>query len=126
VIMDNEAGLEHISRRTTNNIDYLLVAITESPLSFDTAKNIEVITGSIKNSIRKKFLVSSMARPEKLETIKERIKNHSFEYIGNVPRDPTIEDAIFQGRGLLTVQNSPAFDSISGIMSCIGGNNAVA
>jgi CO dehydrogenase maturation factor len=125
VVMDNEAGLEHISRRTTNNIDTLIAVVTESPLSFDTAKNIEAITGAIKNSIKKKVLVASMVRPENLDRVKERCKGHSFEYAGSVPRDTVIEDAILNGQGLLSVQQSTAFDSIWAIMSYIGGNNAV-
>jgi CO dehydrogenase maturation factor len=125
VVMDNEAGLEHISRRTTNNIDYLLVVITESPLSFDTAKNIGAITGSIKNSIKRKLLVSSMVRPEKLGIVKNRCAGYSFEYAGDVPYDSAVEEAIFAGNGLLALSNSPAYQGISGIMSFIGGINAV-
>lgn len=125
VVMDNEAGLEHISRRTTNNIDCLVVAITESPLSFDTAKNIESIIGTIKNSVRKRILVSSMVRPDKLDVVKQRCAGHSFEYAGNVPRDEAVEDAILAGSGLLALQHSTAYESISGLMSFIGGSNAV-
>ncbi len=125
VVMDNEAGLEHISRRTTNNIDCLLVVITESPLSFDTAKNIEAITGAIKNTVKKRLLVSSMVRPEKLEIVKQRCAGHSFAYAGNVPRDAHIEDAILTGQGLLALEESTAYQSISGLMSLIGGTNAV-
>jgi len=125
VVMDNEAGLEHISRRTTNNIDTLVAVVTESPLSFDTARNIESIIASIKNSIKKKIVVSSMVRPENLTRVQDRIKGLSFSYAGNVPRDTVIEDAIFNGQGLLSVKQSSAYESISGIMSYIGGNDAV-
>lgn len=125
VVMDNEAGLEHISRRTTNNIDVLLVAVTESPLSFDTAKTIEAITGSIKNSIRNKIIVASMVRPDKIEIVKQRCAGLSFSYRGNVPRDEAVEDAILNGRGLLGLGRSTAYESISGLMSYIGGSNAV-
>jgi len=40
MIMDNEAGLEHLSRRTTRDIDALLVLVGESPLSFSSAGKI--------------------------------------------------------------------------------------
>jgi CO dehydrogenase maturation factor len=101
VVMDNEAGLEHISRRTTNNIDCLLVAVTESPLSFDTANNIAAITGSIKNSIAHKVIVSNMVRPEKLDIVRQRCAGHPFAYAGDIPRDAAVEEAVFSGRGLL-------------------------
>ncbi|MDD5672954.1 MAG: AAA family ATPase [Chitinivibrionales bacterium] len=124
VVMDNEAGLEHISRRTTNNIDYLLVAVTESPLSFNTAKNIEAITGAIKNSIGRKFVVASMVRPEKIDSVKERLAGLSFEYLGNVPRDEAVENAILAGNDLLTLPDSASYRSIREIMSHLGGYNA--
>jgi CO dehydrogenase maturation factor len=121
IVMDNEAGLEHISRRTSGNIDVLLVVVTENPLSFDTAKNIYSITGEIKNSIRHKCLISSMVRPEKIEIVKKRLSELPFEYVGNVSRDPFIEEAIFTGDGLLTLQESPAYLNIAEIMSHLGG-----
>lgn len=124
VVMDNEAGLEHISRRTTNNIDCLLAVITESPLAFATAKNIEAITGAIKNSIKRKMIISSMVRPEKQDIVRQRCTESAFEYIGNVPRDTAIEDAVLEGRGLLTVTDSIAFNRITELMPIIGGFNA--
>jgi CO dehydrogenase maturation factor len=124
VVFDNEAGLEHISRRTTNKIDCLLIAVTESPLSVDTAKNIDSITRSLKNSIRNKFIVSSMVRPENLTAVKKRLASLPFVCVGDVPRDPAVEDAILSGRGLLSIDKSTAFNSIPGIMAAIGGTNA--
>jgi CO dehydrogenase maturation factor len=121
IVMDNEAGLEHISRRTTRNIDVLIVVVTENPLSFDTAKNIEAITREIKNDIRHKCIVSNMVRPEKLDIVKNRLSEHPFEYVGNVSRDTVIEDAVFNGKSLLDIAESPAIKDISEIMSHIGG-----
>ena len=41
VIMDNEAGLEHLSRRTTRDIDALVVVVTDNPLSIASAERIQ-------------------------------------------------------------------------------------
>ena len=125
VVMDNEAGLEHISRRTTNNIDCLLAVVTESPLSFDTANSIAAITGAIKNSIAGKYVVANMVRPEKLETVKQRCAGLPFAYAGALVRDVAVEDAVLAGRGLLGLHHSAAYQGISGIMSSIGGFDAV-
>lgn len=121
IVMDNEAGLEHISRRTTRNIDVLFAVVTENPLSFDTVKNIETITREIKNDIRKKCIVSNMVRPEKLAIVQQRLAGHPFEYVGNVARDTMLEEAVFNGENLLTLAASPAIDDIAKIMSHIGG-----
>jgi len=121
VVMDNEAGLEHLSRRTTNNIDALLVVVNENPLSFETAKSIESITANINNTIRKKFLVTNMVRPEKMPLVIQRIRGLNLDHIGDIPSDPVLDDAIFQGKSVMDVQNSIAFESIKGIMKVITG-----
>jgi CO dehydrogenase maturation factor len=120
VVMDNEAGLEHLSRRTTNNIDALFVVVNENPLSFDTAKNIESITAAIKNNIRRKCLVTNMVRPDKLPVIRQRIALLHFDHVGDVPIDPALENAIFEGQSIMAVKESTAFESISRIMKTIG------
>jgi CO dehydrogenase maturation factor len=121
VVMDNEAGLEHLSRRTTNNIDALLVVVNENPLSFETAKSIKSITANINNAIRKKFLVTNMVRPEKMPLVLQRIAGLNLDYIGDVPNDPVLDEAIFQGESVMGVQNSIAFESIKRIMKIITG-----
>jgi CO dehydrogenase maturation factor len=121
VVMDNEAGLEHLSRRTTNNIDALLVVVNENPLSFETAKSIESITANINNTIRKKFLVTNMVRPEKMPLVMRRIGGLNLDYIGDIPSDPVLDEAIFQGKSVMGVQNSIAFESIKRIMKVITG-----
>jgi len=40
VVIDTEAGMEHLSRRTTDNIDTLIVVTVPTKVSFDTAKKI--------------------------------------------------------------------------------------
>jgi CO dehydrogenase maturation factor len=124
IVMDNEAGLEHISRRTTRNIDVLIVVVTENPLSFDTAKNIDAITREIKNDIRRRCVVSNMVRPEKLEIVRNRLSELPFDYLGNVSRDAVVEETVFNGGSLLALNGSPAIDDITAIMSLTGGNHA--
>jgi CO dehydrogenase maturation factor len=121
VVMDNEAGLEHLSRRTTNNIDALLVVVNENPLSFETAKSIESITANIKNTIRKKFLVTNMVRAEKMPLVMQRIAGLNLDHIGDIPSDPVLDDAIFQGKSVMGIQNSIAFESIKRIIKVITG-----
>jgi CO dehydrogenase maturation factor len=121
VVMDNEAGLEHLSRRTTNNIDALVVVVNENPLSFDTAKNIESITANINNIIRRKCLVTNMVRPDKFPLVIERSGGLHLDHIGDIPSDPILDEAIFQGRSIMDLQNSVAFESICRIMKSIGG-----
>ena len=38
VVVDNEAGMEHLSRRTTNDVDLLCIVAEQTPIGFVTAK----------------------------------------------------------------------------------------
>jgi len=120
IVMDNEAGLEHISRRTTSNIDNLLIVVTENPVSVSTAKSIKNITETIKTGIENRYIVTNMVSEERKSEVINRIKDLDMEYIGNIPKDREIEKAIFQGRPIGTISSlSPARKSIKNILKKI-------
>jgi CO dehydrogenase maturation factor len=121
--MDNEAGLEHLSRRTTSNIDALLVVVNENPISIDTARSINAIIEDLKNEIRHKYVITNMVRDERLEDIRTRVSGLEMEYLGDIPADQAIEDAIFNGNALLNMEKSKAVEYIFTIMDKIGGTN---
>ncbi len=123
VVMDNEAGLEHLSRRTTSNIDALLVVVSENRISFDTASNIVQITDTVKNVIHKKYIVTNMVRDEWKEDIHKKVLELPLEHLGDIPRDPMVEESIFRGNSLFTIKESIANESIISIMERIGGSN---
>jgi len=47
VIMDNEAGMEHLSRRTTSDVDWLLIVSDPSPRGILTAARIKDLAGEV-------------------------------------------------------------------------------
>jgi CO dehydrogenase maturation factor len=112
VVMDNEAGLEHISRRTSTNIDILLTVVSANPISLDTAKKVEEITGKIKNAVIKKYVITNMVQEKWRKQIEERLSQLSMEYLGNIPKDEVIEEAIMTGSNLMAIGNSEAKDII--------------
>jgi CO dehydrogenase maturation factor len=123
IVMDNEAGLEHISRRTTSNIDHLFIVVSGNPVSLQTAEKIDQISKDLKNEIKNKYLISNMVREKNLNRIKEWADEHKINYVGNLPRDEILEDAVLEGEYLTKLTNSPAKESIFSIMNKIGGNN---
>jgi CO dehydrogenase maturation factor len=121
IVMDNEAGLEHISRRTAANIDALIVVVSENPISLNTAKNIDKIIKYLKNDIGKKYIVANMLKPERKAQVLERIRGIDMEYLGDVPYDPEVEDLVFKGKSLSELSDSAAKKSIETILDKIGG-----
>jgi CO dehydrogenase nickel-insertion accessory protein CooC1 len=66
-------------------------------------------------------VVTSQVRPDKLSVISDRIQSLNLEHIGNVPRDPVIEDAILAGQPLLPLTESTATEAIAKIMETLKG-----
>ncbi len=119
IVMDNEAGLEHISRRTTSNVDVLFVVVNENPLSIETARSIEKITRGMERDIGKKFIITNKVKPERLEKIRENIKDIGIEYLGDVPPDEKLEEMIFNGESLLNLNDSPSLNSVCKIIDTV-------
>ena len=114
IVMDNEAGLEHISRRTTYNIDTLLIVVNDNPISLNTAK-------SIKNKIGKEYIITNMVREDRMDEVRGRVEELDIEYLGNVPYDRTVGDALFQKKPLGSISNSSAKKSVEKLITKIGG-----
>jgi CO dehydrogenase maturation factor len=123
VVIDNEAGLEHISRRTTANIDALIVIVNENPLSFNCAKQIEGITRDIKNLILNKYIVSNMIREDKRERIRQRIEKLDYQYLCDMSFDPRVEEDCLEGVPLTLNNGSPLLNCIEKIIDTIGGKD---
>jgi len=120
VVMDNEAGLEHISRRTASKVDDLIVVANENPLSFYSARKIDELIFELKNPVHHKYLLLNMVREGKIESLRERASNLSFQYLGAIPYDPKLEEMIFEGESILGLQDGLAFLEINQIMEKIG------
>ena len=72
-VIDNEAGLEHLSRRTTKNIDSLLIIVNDNPLSFAAAERIIEITDNLDGRVKNRYTVVNMAKEKRLPKIREWI-----------------------------------------------------
>jgi CO dehydrogenase maturation factor len=123
VVMDNEAGLEHLSRRTTSNVDALIVVVNANPVSIETASKIVDIARSIKNKIGRMYAVSNIVRPDRAAEIEKRISSLQIEYLGAIPADEKIEEAMFNRGNLKNLNGSIAKDFIKSLLKKIGGNN---
>jgi len=92
VVIDNEAGMEHISRLTTNNIDLLLMVSDSSHRSIKSAARIEELTQNLSLNIGKKLLIINQAKKEDRQTIEKVVSQYPLELAGMVPEDSLIRE----------------------------------
>ena len=124
MVIDNEAGLEHLSRRTTTDIDALIVVVNESPLSFSCARQIKAIVAEMKGRIARTYVVTSMVSQGRLAEVHRRIAEMGMEYLADIPKSEAIEEIVFDGRPIGSLESETVLSAIDGIIERIGGNNA--
>ncbi len=98
IVMDNEAGMEHISRLTTNNVNILLIVSDSSRRGLQAAVRIDELARCLKIVVDKSYVVINQAREAPSQQAREMIKNAKLELIGTVPEDDLIYDYDFKGR----------------------------
>jgi CO dehydrogenase maturation factor len=98
IVMDNEAGMEHISRLTTKNVDILLIISDPSHRSLQAAVRIDELARCLNIGVGKSYVVVNMAKGAPSEKALEMIKRANLELIGTVPEDDLIYEYDFEGR----------------------------
>lgn len=114
IVMDNEAGLEHLSRRTTQDIDVLLIVSECFPVALQAAARISKLADELKLRIGRRFLVLNHVNDGTLsvpaqEALQESIEHTGLMLIGEIPRDEAIRRLSVEGNPLSELPaSSPA------------------
>ena len=98
IVMDNEAGMEHISRLTTKNVNILLIVSDPSRRSLQAAVRIDELARCLNIGVGKSYVVFNMVKGEPSERSLEMIKTANLELIGTVPEDDLIYEYDLEGR----------------------------
>jgi CO dehydrogenase maturation factor len=98
LVVDNEAGMEHISRLTTNNIDVLLVVSDATRRGLQAAHRIVALTDALKLNISKKVVMINRAKPGQTEALDEALSQYKMDFIGTVPEDSEVQLFDLEGR----------------------------
>jgi CO dehydrogenase maturation factor len=94
VIMDMEAGIEHLGRATAQSVDKLIVVVEPGRRSIDTAEHIRRLASEIR--LNQVAIVGNKIRGSKDE---EFLRTHlpDFEFLGFLPYDDTLIEADLSG-----------------------------
>lgn len=110
VVIDNEAGLEHLSRRTTRSADALVVVSDASPAGLRAAKRINGLVKELDIKTRKELLIINCYN-KNIE--KEKIKSLGLDYLGFIPQDTRIEKISLNGSSLLALkEDAPSLSAL--------------
>jgi CO dehydrogenase maturation factor len=97
IVIDNEAGLEHLSRRTTRSADALVVISDATKMGLKSAKRINELARELDIKTKKRLLIINQFNKELNIQI---TKESGLDYIGNIPQDKKILDISLNGNSL--------------------------
>ena len=106
IVMDNEAGMEHLSRLTTNNIDALVVVSDPTRRGLQAAHRIVELAGELRLNIKDKYVLVNLGREGQEQDIKEVAGSFGLEVIGIVPEDQEIRAYDLKGKPTMQLPQS--------------------
>ncbi|OQX26368.1 MAG: carbon monoxide dehydrogenase [Desulfobacteraceae bacterium IS3] len=103
IVMDNEAGMEHISRLTTRNVDVLLIVTDTSRRGIQAAERIHHLAHELKIGVSRSCIVVNQAKNGFTEADLHRIAGTGPEFLGSIPEDDAVYDYDFNGRPTIEI-----------------------
>lgn len=98
MVMDNEAGMEHISRLTTNNVDVLLIVSDTSRRGLQAAVRINKLAHELNIGVGKSYAIINQVKEKASEVILNILKDGGLELVGAIPEDRMIYEYDLNGR----------------------------
>ena len=101
VVIDNEAGMEHLSRRTTRNVDVLLLVTDPTQRGLITAQHMAKMVPELEIGVGHVYLVVNRLRGDMPPPLAHAVERSGLELLCTVPEDPEMAEFEFTGRPLL-------------------------
>lgn len=122
VVIDNEAGMEHISRRTTKGVDLLLIVTDPTVRGVRAAASIAELAGEVDVEVRRMGLIINRVQGDLPEPLRDAVEELGIEVLCMIPADPQINERDAMGESLLHLNgDSPAWDAIDALMGDLAG-----
>jgi CO dehydrogenase maturation factor len=120
-LLDMEAGLEHLSRRTDRDVDAMLIVTDPSKMGFETARRIRDLAEEVHIDVKKIYLIGNRFPAEMEDVLRKASDDIGLELAGGIPVDENVMSFNMAGKPLLDIpDDSPAYIAVEGIARRIG------
>jgi CO dehydrogenase maturation factor len=117
VVIDAEAGLEHFSRRTTRDVDILLVVSDPTARGFMTAKRVKELVAELNTKFGRMYLVVNRMPEGLAEKVAEEVSKVGIECIALIPEDDLVAKFDLEGRPFIQLpKESKAYKAIASLI----------
>jgi len=113
VVIDNEAGMEHLSRRTTHKVDLLLIISDPTVRGIKTAQRIDGLVKELDLDVGKHVLIINRVTGSEGEELRNLAESLGLEVAGLVPQDQRVFEYDLQGKAIVELpDDSPAVKTV--------------
>ena len=98
VVMDCEAGMEHISRQTTRDIDLLLLVSDPTIKGVTTARGMKQLIGELRTSVGRVAFVVNRVKNGLTPELARAIEEGGLELVGMLAEEPALGELEARGR----------------------------
>jgi CO dehydrogenase maturation factor len=121
LVLDNEAGMEHLSRRTTNNVDFLLMVVNPALPAIRAAKRVLALSRQLPINIGHRMLLVNRLGPNgAAEQIDRQLAEFDVERLADVPQDDNLERAGAVGQDVFSLpEQSPALIAVRKVVETL-------
>ena len=118
VVIDNEAGMEHLSRRTTRDVQHLLIVTDPTQRGLVAAERIAELRDELDVHVENAYLILNRLSGEMPDALRERIEGLDIPLLGIVPADNRLAEFEFSGRPLIELgDESPVYQAVAEMMA---------
>jgi CO dehydrogenase maturation factor len=117
VIIDNEAGMEHLSRRTTRDVDVLYVVTDPTVRGIVAAGRIAAMRHDLDINIKQAYLLVNRVQGELAPTLAAAVAALDLPLGGLIPSDPGVTGLDAEGKPLVNLaDDAPSYRAICDIL----------
>jgi len=114
VVIDNEAGMEHLSRRTDQSIDYLLIIADPTLRGVHAAGKISRLLLELDSRVREKYLILNRVLPPLSLPVKREIEEEGLKPLCSIPEDNQLLEMDQRGESIWSISaDSAAYQAVS-------------
>jgi CO dehydrogenase maturation factor len=120
LVIDNEAGMEHLSRRTTRDVQHLLIVSDPTQRGIVAAQRIASFRNELDIRIEHAYLIINRLSGSMPSALTAEIDKLDIPLLGTVPADMELGNFEFSGKPLVELGNdSPVYQAVAGMMASI-------
>lgn len=120
VVIDNEAGMEHISRRTTRDVDLLLLVTDPTIRGVRTAGEMATLARDLEVNVKKILLIVNRVQNDLAPPLQEALDDLDLEIAAMIPADDKVNKLDAYGEPLVQLNgDSPAYRAVEDLTTRI-------